>query len=302
MNTKVSHGSKWKFLLVAVLIVGAAAVLIYYRTRVESIVLNPPLRGQVKEADDFDGFSDLYDVISSMKGYDVSYDEFMKILTRWGKMHGGQPVQYGQIHSLDFAGLIFKDAGYDTYTKVYAGKTTLHLAVFGKWVDDKLHLIAIFKYSGIPDMDDSPDFMGFRWWDSFFAVDRATGYVHMKYVMGTSTVPKGYFDQPVPSTGLPATAYYTKFYERYIRRQSIWWGNYLVNTDMWYADWGVLYVVLSPIEDFHCSSVSFDFIHSFMSSGLDIDFHQVMGQVDVVLNPPKGSTSYYLPLKVCKPQ
>ncbi len=300
MNTKVSRRSVWKFVFVAVLIVGTAILLIYYRSYKTRIVLNPPLRGDVKRVEDFNDVKDLYSVISAMKGYDVSYQEFMEILNKWNEISGGKLVLYGGTSSADFPSMIFKNAGYQGLSKIYAGKSTIKLSVYGKWIDGKLHLIAIFKYSAPPDMDDSPDYMGFRWWDSFFAVDRATGYIHMKYVMGTASIPRSYFNQPIPSIGLPATAYYVKFYERFLKRQNIWWGNYLINTDLWYADWGVLYIVLAPIDDFECSSVSFDFIHSFMSSGLDIDFHQVMGQVDVVLNPPNGTTSFYLPLKVCR--
>ncbi len=302
MNTKVHSRSVWNFLLVAALIVGAAALLVYYRTGRDAVVLNPPLRGEVKGVDDLSTYDDLYSIISAMKGYDVPYDDFVKVLSIWSKKHGYSPMhQYGSINTLDFITDLMNASGYEGVSKVYATDAHLSMAVWGKWIDGKLHLIGVFRYKGVPDMDEAPDFLGFRWWNSFFAVDKATGYVHMKYVMGTSTLSQAYFNQPIPATGLPATAYYTKFYERYVRRESLWWGNYLVNTDLWYADWGVLYVVLYPLEDFDCSAISFDYIHSFMSSGLDIDFHQVMGQIDVVLNPAKGSTSYFLPVKICKP-
>ena len=300
MNTRVSKKSIIKFLLVAALIVGAAAYLIYFRAHRERIVLDPPLRGQVKTVEDLAGFDDLYEMISNMRGYDVSYSDFMKLVSLWAKKQGSTLKEYGNIETIDFISSLFKDIGFEVIQRQYSGPAKLELVVMGKWIDGKLHLLGIFRYNGVPDMDDSPDFMGFRWWDSFFAIDKSTGYIHMKYVMGTAPITRAYFEQPIPAMGLPASAYYAKFYERYIRRETIWWGNYIVYTDLWYADWGVLYTVLYPIEDFSCSSVAFDFIHSYMSPGLDIDFHQVLSQIDVVLNPSKGTTYFYLPFKVCK--
>jgi hypothetical protein len=265
----------------------------------EATVLNNPPRGIHADLNDAP-YDDIWELIEWMRGKDVSFDEWNRMLERYASVHGIKLRNLTEITAFDYSMYLLSAVGLKPLGSSDS-PSPLHLSVLGYWDEDGyMNLLAIGKWDKPYDTDDSPDYIGFRWWDGVMAPDRAVGYVHMKYIKGTKVPPKAYFMGPIPSVGLPVSAYYASFQERYVVKTTRWWGNYIVTTDEWYADWFVMYIRLRPLDDSECYGMAFDYVRSYMTTGFQLRFKEILGQLELIMDPPKGVTSYFVPIKVCR--
>ncbi len=262
-------------------------------------VLDNPPRGPRANLGDAP-YDDLWSLIEWMRGKDVSFEEWNEMLERYARIHGVKLRSFSGITAYDYSIYLLSAVGLKPFGSSDS-PVPLHISVLGYWDDDGyLNLLAIGKWDNPYDTDDSPDYIGFRWWDGVMAPERAVGYVHMKYLKGTKVPPTAYFMGPIPSTGLPVSAYYASFQERYVVKTARWWGNYIITTDEWYADWFVLYIRLMPLDDSECYGMAFDYVRSYMTTGFQLRFKEILGQIELIMDPPKGVASYFVPIKVCR--